>query len=447
MYFPYRPKEERMLRTSRELRGVLEATYPFDADGVLLPLEARCTMLASNANFDLPIQLRGFAMASAADEGSPQIIQISYTATDQTGSHPKKLPPIEGVERNTETRPAAIGAARAREMLEWYTDDYMADMVWMSLDHYTSPKFSVEAYSSPQGQGGIYEPVARALLADAVEALGLEVAQDAFKAHVNYLASDAFGQYARDFFGSVALGDPAWAMIDTGETPPALNLASTKWMIDSVRNVLDMDDVIIEAEFSATGSSGEEEEYAYWPGADAPDGAPLMSEEDQESFLNSLKTFVRKTNADAIAYEVGSKHAAKAGEAFTIDAGKLKAAQSALRDLMGRRIPYAGHGGTGFKWEGNLIGPVFKRNINTQHLYVGTMSQVAWVDKHRQGIENREKGAIGRGRKLDEVEAAAQCAIGLLKECQSWQKAPEFRDILDTVEARTVEFTDSAAKE
>ena len=54
-----------MLRTSRELRAVLEATYPFDESGELLPLERRCTMLASNANFDLPIQLRGFAMASA----------------------------------------------------------------------------------------------------------------------------------------------------------------------------------------------------------------------------------------------------------------------------------------------------------------------------------------------------------------------------------------------
>jgi fructose/tagatose bisphosphate aldolase len=436
-----------MLRTSRELRAVLEATYPFDEDGELLPLDQRCTMLASNANFDLPIQLRGFVMASAAFDGSPQIVQISYTAADQTGSHPKKLPPIEGVERNTETRPASLGAARANEMLQWYTDDYDCDMVWMSLDHYTSPKFSVKAYGEPKGEGGIYRPIAKALLDDAIEAIGAEVTREQYASYVNYLASDAFGEYARDFFGSVALGDPAWAMIDTGDTPAAVNLASTKWMVETVRVGLDMTEVIMEAEFSATGSSGEEEAYAYWQGPLAPQGAPTMTDEDQEKFMKHISTFVQTTDADGIAYEVGSKHAAKAGEAFAIDVEKLKAVQSSLRNLMGRTIAYAGHGGTGFKWEGNLIGPVFKRNINTAHLYAGTMSQVEWVDKYREGIENREKDAIGRGRKTAEVHAASASAIALLKECQTWQKGPEFREMLADVEMRDVEFTDSAAKE
>ncbi len=436
-----------MLRSARELRAVIEATYPFDENGELLPLEERSTMLASNANFDLEVQCRGFAMASAALDGSPQIIQISYTAADQTGSHPKKLPPIEGVERNPETRPAAVGAERAWLMLEWYTDDYDADLVWMSLDHFTSPKFSLDAYSRPHGEGGIYAPVAKALLEDAIEALGDEVREQQYEAYLNYLTSDEFGQYARDFFGAVNLGTPAWAMIDTGETPGVVNLASTKWLIDGVRIGLDMEEVIIEAEFSATGSSGEEEKYAYWPGPDAPEGAPALPDEAQEDFLRRIKTFVSKTDADAIAYEVGSKHAAKAGETFDIDVEKLKAAQTALRELMGRRIAYAGHGGTGFRWEPNLIGPVFKRNINTQHLYAGTMSQLEWIDKHREGIETREKNAIGRGRKIAEVEAAARSAIELLKECQSWQRGPEFRDTLMDVTAREVEFRDSNAKE
>ena len=436
-----------MLRTSRELRAVLEGTYPFDEDGELLPPERRCTMLASNANFDLPIQCRGFVMASAALDGSPQIVQISYTAADQTGSHPRKLPPIEGVQRTTGTRPAAVGAQRAHEMLEWYTDDYDADLVWMSLDHYTSPKFSVKQFAEPRGSGGIYGPIARGLLEDAIESLGLEVGAAESRAYVNYLTSDVFGEYARDFFGSVALGQAAWAMVDTGDTPAAVNLASTKWIVDNVRTALDMRDVIIEAEFSATGSSGEEEDYAYWPGPYAPEGAPTMTDEEQEAFLKHITTFVHKTNADAIAYEVGSKHAAKAGETFAIDVGKLKATQPALRGLMGRRIPYAGHGGTGFRWEPNLIGPVFKRNINTQHLYAGTMSQVKWIDRYRDAIENREKDAIGRGRKIAEVQAAAESAMEILKECQCWQKGPEFRNILAGVKAKEVVFTDSAAKE
>ena len=117
--------------------------------------------------------MRGFVQASAAGQGSPQIIQISYTAADQTGTNPKKLPPIEGVERNTETRPASIGAQRAGIMLDWYSEDYQADLIWMSLDHYTSPKFKVKDYAAPKGEGGIYRPIAKALLEDAAAQLGL----------------------------------------------------------------------------------------------------------------------------------------------------------------------------------------------------------------------------------------------------------------------------------
>ncbi len=436
-----------MLRSSRELRAVMEATYPFDENGEFRPLEERMTLLASNANFALEVQLRGFVQASAAFDGTPQIIQISYTAADQTGTNPAKLPPIEGVERSTETRPAAVGAERAAVMLDWITDDYQADLVWMSLDHFTSPKFSVDGYSTSQGEGGIYRPVAEALLEDACAALGDDPSRKQMEAYLNYLSSNAFGEYARDFFGAVDLSQAAWVMIDTGDTPAVVNLASSKWMVDTVRTGLDMDEVIIEAEFSATGSSGEEEEYAYWPGQFAPDGAPTMSEEDQETFLNRITTFVEMTDADAIAYEVGSKHAATAGETFQIDVGKLQAAQTALRDTMGRRIPYAGHGGTGFRWEDNLVGPVFKRNINTQHLYAGTMSQLKWIDEQREGIENREKNAIGRKRKIAEVAAAAQSAMELLKSCRSWQRGPEIRRILEEVGARDLEFQDSNAKE
>ncbi len=436
-----------MLRTSRELRAVMEAFYPFDGDGALLPVEQRRTLLASNANFDLEVQFRGFAQASAVDAGSPQIIQVSYTAADQTGTNPKKLPPIEGVERNAETRPAAVGAERAAIMLEWCVEDYQADLLWMSLDHFTSPKFSVEAYSSPHGHGGIYEPVVRALLEDAIEAMGIEVGNDELQAYVNYLTSNAFGEYARDFLGAVNLSGAAWVMVDTGDTPQAVNLASTKWLIDSVRTGLDLPEVIVEAEFSATGSSGEEEAYAYWPDPDNPQDAPTMTDQEQQAFLKRITTFVQKTDADAIAYEVGSKHAAKAGEKFAIDIGKLKATQVALRETMGRRIAYAGHGGTGFEWTDNLIGPVFKRNINTQHLYAGTMSQLEWVDEHREGIQNREKNAVGRGRKIAEVNAAAESAVELLKACRTWQTGPEFREVLEQVEAREVEFRDSAAKE
>ncbi len=75
------------------------------------------------------------------------------------------------------------------------------------------------------------------------------------------------------------------------------------------------------------------------------------------------------------------------------------------------------------------------------------MSQLEWIDEHRDAILNRVKGAVGRKRKIEEVRAAAESAIGLLKECRCWQRGPEFREVLSRVEARRVEFRDTAAKE
>jgi len=436
-----------MLRTSAELRAVIEATYPFDASGRPLDVDQRYTLLASNANFELGIPMMGFCMASAAYEGSPQIIQASYTAVDQTGSNPKKLPPIEGVERVALTRPAAVGARRAAEILRWYVDDFGTDLVWLSLDHFTSPQFELGRYGEPRGQGGIYRPVAVALLEDAVESLKVDLSKDQFDAYVNYLSGDEFGEYARDFLGAVQMSEAAWAMIDTGETPRPVNLASTKWLVDCVRTALDNPDVIIEAEFSSTGSSGEEEAYAYWEKMDEVPDAPVMTDEERAQFRHSIITFVQKTSADAIAYEVGSKHAAQAGESFMLDIAKLRAIQTELKETMGRRIPYAGHGGTGFKWVDDLVGPIFKRNINTQHLYAGTMSQLEWVESKRAAILKREKKAVGRGRKVAEVQAQANSAVQLLKECRTWQQGPRFREMLKGFEARKVEYRDTAARE
>ncbi len=143
---------------------------------------------------------------------------------------------------------------------------------------------------------------------------------------------------------------------------------------------------------------------------------------------------------------MGSKHAAKAGEAFAIDVEKLKATQHALRTTMGRPIAYAGHGGTGFKWEGNLIGSVFKRNINTQHLYAGTMSQFGGSTSTARASRTARRmpsAAAARSPRSTPPPRAPWSA----EECQCWQRGPEFRKVLAAVGAKEVEFQDSNATE
>ena len=52
---------------------------------------------------------------------------------------------------------------------------------------------------------------------------------------------------------------PAWAMIDTEELPPVLNFAVTKEFCDLMTSL--GSDAILEAEYGATGQSGDDTGY------------------------------------------------------------------------------------------------------------------------------------------------------------------------------------------
>jgi hypothetical protein len=75
------------------------------------------------------------------------------------------------------------------------------------------------------------------------------------------------------------------------------------------------------------------------------------------------------------------------------------------------------------------------------------MSQLQWVDENREAIEARQKKAVGRVRRIAEMNAAMDSAIELLKQCRAWQRGAESREALAGVEARGRIFRESAARE
>ena len=124
------------LRTGRELKKVFTALCPFEPDGKLKPEEERVTVLASNANIPIEIQMKAFAQAAAAGGGSPHIVQISSNCSMTTGNHPKNTVFLEGVSRTKLTRPVAIGKNNINTQ-------YLVDGTNHFADYYEKNKDSI----------------------------------------------------------------------------------------------------------------------------------------------------------------------------------------------------------------------------------------------------------------------------------------------------------------
>ncbi len=410
------------LRTGRELRQVCDHICPFDANGRLKPEVEQRTLLASNANIPLEVQLKAFVMASAQGAGSPQIVQISYNSALITGNSAAKVKLLDGVEPSLHDRPAAVGARRAAQMLAWFVEDFDAQCVFLSLDHFTSPKFDPAEWTGPHGSSGLTKAQARAIIEEAVEVMkpvfgaAADVSAEEVAAYVNFLTGDAFGEYRRDFLGAVEASRPAWAMIDTGGLPLVLNFATSREMAEAVRRDFDNQDVMIEAELSATGSSGDEEAYQNLTG------------DELQAFVDGVVLFANFSGADGIAYEIGMKHAAKKGEKHEPDVGKLEATQRALLSETGRYIPFAQHGGTGAARL--LRGLVGKNNINTQYLVDGANFLADHVEKQLAGIREGAKGACGTGIYNGMVVPEAQRCLEKLKESGTHGMVPELLEVI-----------------
>ena len=410
------------LRTGRELKKVFQEVCPFEADGKLKPEEERVTLLASNVNIPFEVQMSAFVQASVVGEGSPQIIQVSYNAAKIAGRDPKKTPFYKGVERKSNLRPAVVGAARARRMLEEFVEDFGAEMIFLSLDHFTAPPFDPDLYSSPQGSGGLDHFTAKARIEEAIETMKplygkeVDISKDLFNAYVNYLCSDAVGGYRKDFLGAVYVSNPAWSMIDTGELPPVLNFALSRDLVDAVRKEIDNQDTIIEAEIASTGTSGEEIEHK------------KLSGEVLERYKDKVVLFVKFVGAEGVSYDIGMKHAAKKGEKHEPDVERLETVQRGLFLELGENIPFAQHGGTGAARV--IKGLVGKDNINTQYLVDAANFFADHYEKNKEAIRGGVKSACGTGIYLNMVIVQAERAVSKLKETGSFGLVPRLLKVL-----------------
>jgi len=412
------------LRNGTELRKVFDYLCPFDGRGRLKPEGERRTLLASNANLPLEVQLKAFVMASVQGDGSPQMVQVSYNAAMIAANEPSKIKLLDGVQTRLLGRPTAIGARRAAEMLAWFVEDFGAPCIFLTLDHFTAPAFSSKNYQEPRGSSGLAPAHARAILEEAMEAMkpafGAEaaVSREDFQAFTHYLTGDAFGEYRRDFLAAVELSRPAWAMIDTGNLPLILNFATSREMAHAVRADFDNQDVMVEAELSATGSSGDEEAYE------------ALGKKELEAFIARTVLFATFTAADGIAYEIGMKHAAKQDEKHEPDIAKLEATQRALLLQVGRYIPFAQHGGTGAaKLARGLVG---KNNINTQYLVDGANFLADHVQRAVNDIRAGDKSACGTGVYNGMVIPQARRCVEKIKETGTYGIVPELLKVIGT---------------
>jgi fructose/tagatose bisphosphate aldolase len=395
---------------------VFQALCPFDAGGRLREEPLRSTLLAANANIPLEVQARAFAMAAADGQGSPMIIQVSHTAMRIAGGHPEDFPTPGAVRHQRAGMAGPRGIALARLMIEHYVDDYGARLVAMSLDHFKVPPLA----GAPPGADPLGRRLAQARLEDALDAMAPVFGEDArpsskaLEGYVDYMTSPPYNDFRREFLAAVGAASPAWGMIDTEHLPPALVFAVTRDITDAIRQELGNDDILIEAEFGATGQSG------------AGEGYRALRGQELEVFASQISAFLAYTGADGIAYPIGMQHAAPSGETHPPDVERLETVHRTVIQKTGRYVPFAQHGGTGAAFIAR--GLVGKHNVNTAFLVAMASSLAEHVEANREGIRKGKKSAAGTGMYLKAVEAVRQKAIDQLEETGTYGMASRLEE-------------------
>jgi fructose/tagatose bisphosphate aldolase len=255
------------LLTGRQLKACFRTFCPFEKDGTLKPETERITFLASNINPPVDLEGRAFVMAAAQGKQSPMIIQISYNSMNLSGGKETHFKLPEGISRQPKPYPASDGAETQVEVLEHLVNQYGAKYVAVSLDHFNVPKFDETSFSSQPTKKCVRTELAEARIRDAVNFLEpvfgkVKLDEKTVRAYVNYLSSSEYSVFKRDFINVVAAVSPAWGMIDTEKLPPVLDFVVTREISDAIKRELGNEDIVIEAEFGATASSGKELEYA-----------------------------------------------------------------------------------------------------------------------------------------------------------------------------------------
>jgi len=369
------------LLDGRELQKVFRHFCPFYEDGRLKPEEERGTLLAANTNnFE---ESRAFVQLAAEGDQSPLIVQFSLNANRKFGGGPSSVftPPGVTYHGDPAVRGARIGVLWMQELV----DTYGADFVAISLDHFTVPDFvPAKQYEPADATREAY----RKRVEDAAEFLaqkGFQEEADLMRTEVesylNYLTSQAYQRFRYHFLKSVEVMNPAWGMIDTEDIPPALNFVITRDIVDGVRKELGNAEMILEAELGATGQSGDEAGYV------------AMRGKELEHFAQLVASFISYTGGEGLAYDIGMKHAARAGELHEPDVHKLEVVQRTVMLESGVYAPFAQHGGTGTAAiPRGLIG---KTNVNTAMLVTGTNARFDFFLDNWRGIRAGAKKPCG----------------------------------------------------
>lgn len=219
-----------------------------------------------------------------------------------------------------------------------------------------------------------------------------------------YLCSGSYREAVARFRALVEEMRPAWAMIDTEELPPVLNFAVTKEFCDLMTSL--GSDAILEAEYGATGQSGDDTGYR------------RLSGEELEGLAHEVAGFVRYTGAGGISYPIGMEHAAPSAVRHEPDSDRLEVVQRQILRETGRYVPFAQHGGTGAKRV--LKGLVAKDNVNTLFLVTAARALAQHIEKNREAINEGQKSASGVDMYLSASRSIMEATVRKLKECGTY---------------------------
>ncbi|MGE5580863.1 MAG: class II fructose-bisphosphate aldolase [Bacillota bacterium] len=391
--------------TGLELRALFDRFCPFSSDLSLRRDDQRKTVLAVNGNYPLEIEVAGFYHAASLDGGSPMIVQISGGALETLGRalRPNSLSGVADLRQ---------GARLFWAICQSYESIYSPGFVALGLDHFAVPDIREALFADndpdrPQAPCPSGDEVRRRLREAIMAAERCGMSRPSLEdtiAYEAYLCSQEYRQALMGFMGVIEEMKPAWAMIDTGETPPVLNFAVTREVVDMVRE--QGSDAIIEAEFGATGQAGAEDTYE-----------PL-SGQDLAEYARQVAGFVQYTGAEGISYPIGMEHAAPTAVKHEPDVARLEHVQREIIRVTGRYVPFAQHGGTGAKEIAR--GLVGKNNVNTHFLVTAAQSFAMHVAKYKEGIAQGRKSASGTAMYLSAARAVMDATVDKLKECGTY---------------------------
>ncbi len=397
------------LLTGRQLRAIFDHYCPFDEDGNLKPEDQRATLVAANSNNWW--ETRAFVQAAAQGEQSPIIIQFSHNSNRKIGGDPTGIFVPEGVRYCANS--VVNGAKANAAWIAMEAEAWDADFVAVSLDHFKVPKFNASQDYDRRATPVNYEEKIDAAVAY-LESKGLASMVEEFDVavYLRYLTSVDYQQFRADFLDTVSVMQPAWGMIDTEGIPPVLDFIITQDIATGVCVDLNNNDMMLEAELGATGTSGDEIEYQ------------PMSDDELAEFANLAAAFVAYTGAEGVAYDIGMKHAAKAGEKHPTDVRKLEVVQRPIIEQTGVYAAYAQHGGTGAAdVPRSLVG---KTNLNTCFLVAGSQARFEYFDANADKVRAGDKNICGTDVETHVyLQGLYESVVGRYENTGSYQIGPE----------------------